>query len=146
MTGERVLGKKTTSFLAATFLQGVVLFITAWGGFRLWAAWRGAAWLQTIPLQVPWPYLAASGAVWLAAGVATWLMLLTGHRWASGAMAATTALFGVFWWVDRYVLAQDPVFRQNWSVALLFSVVIMATVLVITAPPVWKSLFGADDE
>ncbi len=146
MTGERTSGKKTVSFLAATFLQGVVLLITAWGSLRLWAAWHGAAWLQEVPLRVPWLYLAASGAAWLVAGVVVWLMLLTRHRWASGAMAATTGLFGVFWWADRYGLAQDPVFRQNWPVALLFSVLILATVLALTAPPIWKSLFGADDE
>jgi hypothetical protein len=97
MTGWREAQRKLTSFLAATFLQGVVLFITAWGGIRCWAAWRGAAWLQALPLQVPWLYLAVSGAAWLLAGAAAWLMLLTRHRWAAPATAATATLFGVFW-------------------------------------------------
>ena len=146
MTGDRVLGKKTVSVLAATFLQGVVLFITAWGGFRLWAAWRGATWLQTIPLQVPWFYLAASGAAWLVAGAATWLMLLTGHRWAAGATAATVTLFGAFWWLDHDALAQDAVFRQNWPFALAVTVGVVTTVLMVTLPPIWNFLFGVDDE
>jgi len=80
------------------------------------------------------------------AGLAVWLMLLSGHPWASAATAATVTLFAALWWMDRYVLVRNAVFRQNWRVALLFAVGITAAVWVIAAPPVWNSLFGADDE
>ncbi len=143
---RRVAGTRAISFLAATFLQVVVLFITAWGGLRLGAAWRGAAWLQALPLDVPWLYLAVSGAAWLVAGLMTWMMLLTSHRWAAAATAATVTLFSAFWWLDRYVLAQNAVFRQNERFALVLTAVIVVAVLVLTSPPIWNSLFGADDE
>ena len=143
---RRVAGTKAVSFLAATFLQVVVLFITAWGGLRLWAAWRGAAWLQMLPLQVPWVYLMVSGAAWAIAGAATWLMLLTNHRWAAGAVAVTVTLFGAFWWLDHYVLLQNAAFRHNERFAAAVTAVVVIAVLAVTLPPVWNSLFGADDE
>ncbi len=142
----RVTKAKVISFLAATFLQVVVFFITAWGGLRLWAAWRGAAWLQNLPLEVPWLYLAVSGAAWLVAGLTTWTMLLTNHRWAAAATAVTVTLFGVFWWLDRYGLTQNAVFRHNERFASASMAAIVVAVLALTSPPIWNSLFGADDE
>jgi len=134
------------SVLVATFLQGLVLFITAWGGLRFWAAWREMAWLKTLPLQVPPLYLEVSGLAWLVAGLAAWLMLLTRHPWASRALLATVVTFAAFWWLDRYFLPRDAVFRANWPFGLTMTVAVVALVAVITAPPVWNSLFGADDE
>ena len=142
----RGAGARVVSFLAATFLQAVVLFITAWGGFRLWAAWHGAAWLRTLPLEVPWLYLVVSGAAWLVAGLAAWLMLLTSHHWAAAATAATVTFFAAFWWLDHFVLTRNAVFRYNERFAALSMAAIVAVVLVLTAPPIWNSLFGANDE
>ncbi len=142
----RGAGARAVSFLAATFLQAVVLFITAWGGFRLWAAWHGAAWLRTLPLEVPWLYLVVSGAAWLVAGLTTWLMLLTGHRWAAAATAATVTLFGAFWWLDRFALTRNAVFRYDERFAVALTATVVLAVLALTTPPIWNSLFGANDE
>ena len=138
--------KPISAVVSATFLEGVVLFIAVWGGARGWAAWHGAAWLQTLPLQVPWLYLLASGLAWLLAGTAAWAMQLSGHPWASHATAATVVLFSIFWWVDRYALTRNGLFRHNWPFALFWTLMIVAAVVSETAPPVWKLLFGADDE
>ena len=134
------------SFLVATFVQGLVFLITAWGGWRLWAAWHAMAWLKTLPLQVPPLYLEVSGAVWLVAGFVTWLLLLTEDRWAPQALLATVAAFAVFWWVDRYALPRDAVFLMNRPLWLGITVAVVAAVAVVTAPPVWNSFFGVDDE
>ena len=100
-------------YLAATFLQGVVLFITLWGGLRLAAAWRGAVWLRQLPLVVPWWYFALSGGAWAVSGLVLFAMWYTRHPWARRASQVVFLLFPLLWWVDREVFALQPFFRAN---------------------------------
>ncbi len=133
-------------FLAATFLQVLVLLITAWGGLRLAAAVKGAAWLKTLPLEVPWWYFPLGGAAWMLAGMVVWLMFLTDHPWAPAAFLTLVVTFTAFWWLDRYILSSAAYFKQNWPLTLGIMGAAVVVTGVLTLPPVWNSLFGADDE
>ncbi len=134
------------SCLAATILQGEVLLITVWGGARMVTAWRGASWLHRLPLSVPWWYLPLSGAAWALAGLAVWLMFFTDHAWTPYALLTVVVTFAAFWWLDRYLLPQAHYFAENRLLALVITAVAVVMTVLLTLPPVWNSLFGADDE
>ncbi len=113
-----------------TILLWLVLSLTAWGGLRLWSAiqWRQS--LQEFGMQSVASYIAASGGVWLLAGMSLLWGVWRGKAWARTGLVGAAAGFSVWYWCDR-LFFQAP--RANWPFALGATVAL----LVVTAACTW---------
>jgi len=118
--------------LAVTFMSIFVLCITAWNGIRVWAAisaWNTLARFNGAPA-----YLLGSGLVWFITGLVLSFSLLTGKRFAWGAMLILSVIYMIWYWVDRLALQASPAANSAFSAAV--SLIVFA---VITAILFWPS-------
>jgi hypothetical protein len=74
--------------------------------------------LPALPLTVPRGYLALSGGVWAAAGLATAVGLFYGARWAPRLARAAAIVLAAWYWGDRLLFVQTDFARQSWPAAL----------------------------
>lgn len=88
--------------LAVTILAVLVLLLTAWNGVRWYAALASWGLLTELGAR-PGPfYIALTGLVWALAGLAVFVGLWSGRRWARLAGWAYMVLYLVYFWADRW--------------------------------------------
>jgi hypothetical protein len=128
-----------------TLLLWLVLSLSAWGAVRLFAALRWWTVLNEFETRLGPPYLALTGAGWMAAGVVLlWgLFSGSGKLWTYRAIAAAITLWLVQYWIER-IFFQAP--RANISFALIVSILLFIMTLVSAFNRKTKEFFIKSEE
>jgi hypothetical protein len=105
-----------------TALVWVVLSLTAWNAVRLWTA---IAWSARLAEFAPRPgplYIAVTGAVWTAAGLAVLWAVWKRKTWAPKLLVGAAAAYTAWYWADRLLLQQG---RANWGFVLAVNLLLL---------------------
>lgn len=116
----------------------LVLTLSVWSSFRLAAAIR---WWNTLVdlASRPGPlYIAASGVIWLIAGIALLWGIIRRQSWSRLATLSSGITFTIWYWGDAY-LFQMP--RENWLFSLGASMGILGFIIVCSLLPNVKKYF-----
>ncbi|KAF0107187.1 MAG: hypothetical protein FD146_2028 [Anaerolineaceae bacterium] len=111
-----------------TLLAFAALLLSAWNGLRLGEAVAFRQVLREYGAQPGPVFLAVSGGVWLAAGLAIAFGLWRGKAWAWYAAVGAAAGYPVWVWFERLIFQQP---HANWPFALGVTLVCLAPVIVI---------------
>ena len=123
---------------SVTLLIIEVLIITGLNGFRCLAAFRYWDFLSSIKMSVSPVYLALSGAFWFLIGSVLIWVLWRGKPGAPKALRALTVFYGLYYWVDRWLL-MISITRERWLFALLMTAFgLVFTFATLTRPKVSK--------
>lgn len=120
------------SFGLRLVTAGLVL-IACSGSLRLVESLRNAEFLARFDIQPGVGYLAASGALFAAAGLAAALSLWLRCRWGAPLAGAVIVLWLGWVWVDRLLVARVPQ-----TAGLPFALAASLLVLVFCGAVLWK--------
>lgn len=101
--------------LSVTIVALFVLFITVWNGIRTWVAI--ADWNLILRYGGNPVYVAASGLLWCIAGLFLFWSLTSRRDRAWHAALLLSALYLIWYWVDRLFLQVSPSNNIPFSVA-----------------------------
>lgn len=102
--------------------------------------------LNTLPLNVPPVYLAASGLTWSVVGIPLFWGLWRGTAWAAQAMKVATIIYGTYYWLERLLLSNDPLRKTNRPFAIVLSILLVTITFWILSRPKARRFFGEPNE
>jgi hypothetical protein len=113
----------------------VVLIFTTLNFLRVFSAIRNWKFLATLPVGVPFVYMAATGLIWTAAGILLAVGLFFGRRWSFRLAKASVMLYTAYYWSDRLLIAEPAAIMVRWPFALgLTAALWMFTFWVLSRP------------
>ena len=88
-------------------------------------------------------YLALSAGVWGMLGLVCAFGLTFRQRWTPMAARISAVLVALWFWIDRLVLDQTAVARQNWLFSAIATVICLVFTFAVLALPAQKDYFNA---
>ncbi len=114
-------------FALAVLYLGVVNLV------RAWLALGGQPFIETLPLTMPLPYLAACSIVWGIVFAVAALGLWRLWPWARPLLLGAIVIYQLHIWVNHWILDRSDYARQVWPFEIGISI---ASIMVI-----WGYLF-----
>jgi hypothetical protein len=103
---------------SVTILAMVVLIFTTLNFLRVFSAIRNWKFLATLPVGIPFAYLAATGLIWTIVGISLAVGLFFGRRWSLRLAKVTWVIYTVYYWLDRLLMAESGAIWVRWPFAL----------------------------
>ena len=132
---------KSVTWLAVGVLSLWIVYLT-----RVGSTLQQWDYLSTLPLSVPPAYLLASGLVWSILPLPVLWGLLAGEKWASKAVAGFAILYGLYYWLERWLVESNPLRTTNWPFSLAVTIALLVLVFWILSRKAVKSYFGENNE
>ncbi len=118
----------TTHPLPVTIASVFVLFITTWNGLRAFTAivnWHVLSRFDGNPV-----YIFFTGLVWFSAGLALFIILANGERFALRAGLILSMIYIVWYWLDRLVIQASPAGNVTFSaIVSVIALIVFDTLL-----------------
>ena len=127
--------------LVVTLLILLVLSYTILNWFGFIEALRHWDFLREIPLAVPLLYLGLQGAFWGLVGLVLIWGLWLGRTWAWYAAQIIAALYAIFYWLDRLLLADSSTIAQRWPFTVSLTLLCLVYIFVVLRPPRSRRFF-----
>jgi hypothetical protein len=102
--------------------------------------------LSTLPLSAPPAYFLVSGIVWSILPLPIIWGLLAGKRWAPKVTIGFTILYGMYYWLEQWLLKINPLRTTNWPFSLAVTIILLAFVIWILSRQAVKTYFGESNE
>ena len=109
---------------SVTILTAVVLIFTILNFLRFFSAIRNWKFLATLPVSVPFVYMAATGLIWTVAGILLAVGLFFGRRWSFRLAKANLVIYTAYYWSDRLLIAEPAAIMVRWPFALGLTIVL----------------------
>ncbi|MCL5428297.1 MAG: hypothetical protein M1347_00650 [Chloroflexi bacterium] len=113
---------------------------------RLWGVLSSWDYLSSLPLTVTPAYLGLSAAGWIALGATLAWGLWRAKAWVPHAIRWAALAFAAVLWLDRSFLQAKGPQSSNWLFDLLFTLLLMASVIGVLAFPKVRHYFGEPHE
>jgi hypothetical protein len=107
--------------------------------------WAGFSLAPALEKYAPFPgaaYIALTGAVSAALGLAVTWAVLRRLRWAPRALLGVAIAYAAWRWADRILL--QPTAGTGWPFALLMTVLLLSFIAVVTLDPRNRWYFGRE--
>jgi hypothetical protein len=137
---ERIRPKSVT-WLVVGVLSLWIVYLT-----RLVSTLQQWDYLSTLPLSVPPAYLLATGSIWSILPLPVMWGLLARKRWALKALAGFAGLYGLYYWMERWLVESNPLRTTNWPFTLAATIILFILVFWILSRKAVKSYFGENNE
>jgi hypothetical protein len=102
--------------------------------------------LSTLPLSAPPQYLLTSGLIWSILPLPVLWGLLGGKKWAPNAVKALSTLYGLFFWLEQWLVKINPLRTTNWLFSFVITIVLLFLVFWIPSREAVKNFFGENHE
>jgi len=126
-----------------TLLLWLVLSLSAWGGVRLFAAFRWWNVLNEFGAGLSPLYLSIMGAGWIMVGAVLLWSLFSAKSWARLAIPISVFLWVMEYWVER-MFFESP--RANFSFALIASILLFIVTFISAFNQRTKRFFIRSEE
>lgn len=126
-----------------TLLLWLVLSLSAWGGVRLFAAFRWWNVLNEFGARLSPLYLSIMGAGWIMVGAVLLWSLFSAKSWARLAIPISVFLWVMEYWVER-MFFESP--RANFSFALIASILLFIVTFISAFNQRTKRFFIRSEE
>lgn len=124
-------------------LIALFLLLALASGLRLSLALQLDALLPEIGASASPFYLALSAGVWGVLGLVCAVGLTFRQRWAPRAARLTAVVVALWYWIDRLVLDQTAVARQNWLFSAIATLVCLVFTFAVLVLPAQKDFFNS---
>jgi hypothetical protein len=124
-----------------TLLVLVVLSITTVHLVRLIQTILLWDFLSSLPGVSP-GYLAVTGLIGVALGLPLSCGLWRGHPLAPALARGLGVLYGLYWWLEKLLIAQSAERLVNWLFSLVFSIALLSLIFLTFLLPGVKAFFG----
>ena len=124
-------------------LIALFLLLVLASALRLSLALQVGALLGEIGASASPLYLALSACVWGVLGLTCAFGLTFRQRWAPMAARISAVLVALWYWIDRLVLDQTVVARQNWLFSAIATVICLVFTFAVLALPAQKDYFNS---
>jgi len=132
---------KSVTWLAVGVLSLCIIYIT-----RLGSTLQQWDYLSTLPLSIPPAYLLASGIIWSILPLPILWGLFTGKIWAPKVVGGFAVLYGLYFWVEQWLVKNNPLRMTNWSFYLAATIILLILVFWILSRKAVKAYFGEINE
>ncbi len=126
---------------SVTLLAWMVLIMALLGWLRLYEVLRQWQYLRTLTPAPPVLYLALTGLIWGSAGIAlVWGMVL-GRSWAPRLMRGSALTYTIYYWCDRFWVADPAYINSRWPFALGLNIALMIFIFWVLGRPKTRFFF-----
>lgn len=132
---------KSVTWLVVGVLSVWIVYLT-----RLVSALQQWDYLSTLPLSVSPAYFLATGSIWSILPLPVTWGLLARKRWTLKAVAAFAGLYGLYYWIERWLVENNPLRTTNWPFALAATIILFILVFWILSRKAVINYFGENNE
>jgi hypothetical protein len=132
---------KSVTWLVVGVLSVWIVYLT-----RLVSALQQWDYLSTLPLSVSPAYFLATGLIWSIFPLLVMWGVLARKRWALKAVAGFTGLYGLYYWMERWLVESNPLRITNWPFTLAATIILFILVFWILSRKAVKNYFGENNE
>jgi hypothetical protein len=132
---------KSVTWLVVGVLSLWIVYLT-----RLVSALQQWDYLSTLPLSVSPVYLLATGSIWSTLPLPVMWGLLARKRWGAKVVAGFTGLYGLYYWMEQWLVKSNPLRTTNWPFTLVATIILFILVFWILSREAVKTYFGENNE
>jgi hypothetical protein len=123
-----------------TLLSVLVLTLTVWNGVRCYSALTSWSLLQELEAHPGPLYIALTGLIWAASGLALFRGLWLGRSWARPAAWFYIGLYLAYFWLDRFFFRPDER-TQNYVLLLVLQLAVVGVTGIALSTSSGKTFF-----
>jgi hypothetical protein len=132
---------KSVTWLALGVLSLIVIYLT-----RLVSTVQQWDFLATLPLSAPPAYLFSTGLIWSILPLQVVWGLWAGKKWAPKSVIGLTILYGLYYWMEQWLLKSNPLRTTNWLFSLVVTLMLLILVCWVLSRKAEKLYFGENNE